>query len=184
MEFALSLFLFALASNLDTLILALAWGVRGHHLSGVSRLVIAGLTTVVTWLSLALGHVAGTLFAAGSAGTLGALVLIVMGLWTLLDWLQNLGQPVSEPAQTPGEFLCCLALAAALAVNNGGMGVAAGVAGIPPLWAASVNLVMTLLLLELGWRMGLHAVGSFWRHYAIPISGALLVLLGVLECIL
>ena len=184
MEFALSLVLFALASNLDTLILALAWGVRGYHLSGVSRLVIAGVTTVVTWLSLVLGHVAGALFAAGSAGTLGALVLIVMGLWTLLDWLRNLGQPTSEPTQAPGGFFCCLPLAAALAVNNGGMGVAAGVAGIAPLWAASVNLVMTLLLLELGWRMGLHAAGSFWRHYAIPISGALLVLLGALECLL
>lgn len=181
MEFALSLLLFALASNLDTLLLAMAWGARGCGLPGASRLVIAAVTTGVTWLSLALGQTAGSLFAPGAANTLGALVLIVMGLWMLLDWLRRLGQPEPKPAAALGGILSCIPLAAALAVNNGGIGVAAGVAGIPPLWAAGANLAATLLLLEAGWRMGLRAAGSFWNRWSVPLSGGLLVLLGMLE---
>ena len=181
MECVLSLFLFALASNLDTLILAMAWGVRGCRLYAGSRVSIAGVTTAVTWLSLVLGQAAGGLFAPGAASALGALVLIVIGLWTLLDWLRKLGQPEPEVSCAPRGVLYCIPLAAALAVNNGGMGVAAGVAGIPPLWAASVNLAVTLALLEAGWRMGLRAAGAFWGHWAVPISGCLLILLGMLE---
>lgn len=184
MEAVLSLFLFALASNLDTLILAMAWGVRRCPLEAGGRVVIAGVTTLVTWLSLALGRAAGALFALGAANTLGALVLVVIGLWTLLDWLRKLGQSGPEPADAPTGVLYCVPLAAALAVNNGGMGVAAGVAGIPPLWASGVNLAMTLALLEAGWRMGLRTAGTFWNRWAVPISGGLLILLGLLEIFL
>ena len=181
MDFLLSLLLFALASNLDTLILAMAWGARGYCLPCSGRVVIAGVTTAVTWLSLALGQAAGNLFASSAADRLGALVLMLMGLWTLLDWLRRLGVPEEESVRPPGGVLYCVPLAAALAVNNGGMGVAAGVAGIPALWAAGANLAATIVLLEAGWRMGAHAAGAFWSRCAVPVSGALLVMLGGLE---
>lgn len=46
---------FAAACNLDTVILAMGWAVRGVRPGGKQRLIIAGLTTLITWLSLGPG---------------------------------------------------------------------------------------------------------------------------------
>ena len=68
---------FAAACNLDTVILAMGWAVRGVRPGGTQRLIIAGLTTLITWLSLVLGAQAA---AAGVIAPLGGLVLVGMGL--------------------------------------------------------------------------------------------------------
>ena len=74
-----------------------------------------------------------------------------------------------------------IALAAALAVNNAGMGVAAGVSGVSPGWAALANLVCTLAALPLGRALGDGLAGRLLGRFALPLSGGLLVVLGVWE---
>lgn len=170
--------IFGAASNLDTLILALGWGLRGGRLTPGQGAVIGAVTTAVTWCALALGQTAAGLTAA--AALLGPVVLVVMGLWTLLDWLRRLDQPEQMPAPPRG-LRGCLPLAAALAVNNGGIGVAAGAAGLPPVEASAVNLLVTLLALTVGCALGRRAQGGWWGKAALPLSGALLVVLGLLE---
>ncbi len=170
--------IFGTASNLDTLILALAWGLRGGRLTAGQGAVIGAVTTAVTWCALALGRTAAGLTAA--AALLGPVVLVVLGLWTLLDWLRRLDQPEQVPPPPRG-LRGCLPLAAALVVNNGGMGVAAGAAGLPPLGASAVNLAVTLLALAGGCALGRRARGGWWDRAALPLSGALLVVLGLLE---
>ena len=177
----LSAALFALASNLDTWLLALVWGLRGARLSPGQYLVITGITTAVTWLALALGARAADFLPTGSAGMLGALVLVAMGLWTLLDWLRSLGQSPGSDDPSPGSLRACVPLAAALAVNNSGMGAAAGVAGLPPTAAALANLAATLFTLQAGLAMGRRAEGSWLGRYGLPLSGVLLVALGALQ---
>ena len=103
--------LYGAASNLDTLILALSWGGRGGRLSPGQWGVIAGVTTGVTWCALSLGGAAAALTAAGRM--LGAVVLVGLGLWTLLDWLRRLDQPEAAPPP-PSGLRGCLPLAAAL----------------------------------------------------------------------
>ena len=76
-----------------------------------------------------------------------------------------------------------LSLAAALAVNNAGIGVAAGVSGIAPGWAALANFLVTLAALPLGRALGDKLAGRLLGKYALPLSGALLVLLGIWEAV-
>jgi putative Mn2+ efflux pump MntP len=172
--------LFGLASNLDTWILALSWGVRGVRLKAGGWLILSGVTTAVTWLALLLGAAAQGLFAP-AARMLGGLVLIAMGLWTVLDWLRHLNQEEAVPQTDPSSPLACVPLAAALAVNNSGIGVAAGVAGLPP-WAATLaNLAITLFSLWAGLTMGRRAAGTWLGKYGVPLSGLLLALLGGIE---
>ena len=78
----------------------------------------------------------------------------------------------------------CVSLAAALAVNNAGVGVAAGVSGISPLWASVCNFVVTIVFLLLGRWLGRGVLGRFLGRFALPLSGALLVALGVCEVFL
>ena len=169
---------FAAACNLDTLILAMGWAVRGVRPGGKQRLIIAGLTTLITWLSLVLGAQAA---AAGVIAPLGGLVLVSMGLWCVLDWLRAAGGPEEAPQSGGSGLWDWVALAAALAVNNAGMGVAAGVSGVSPGWAALANLVCTLAALPLGRMLGDGLAGRLLGRFALPLSGALLAALGVWE---
>ena len=155
---------FAAACNLDTVLLAMGWAARGVRPGRGRRLIIAVGTTLVTWLSLALGARAS---AAGALPVLGGLVLVGMGLWCVLDWLRAGGQGEAVPA-AGSSLWDCLALAAALAVNNAGMGAAAGVSGVDPLWAAGANLVCTLAALPWAGPWGTPWRGGCWAASPSP----------------
>ena len=177
--------LFAAASNLDTVLLSAGFAARGVVLRRGYGLVIAALTTLITWLSLALGAGAAALLGGRTAQVLGGLVLAGMGAWFLLDWLRRPGPPPegaeeAEEAEAAG-LRGCVALAAALAVNNAGAGAAAGVSGISPGLAAAANLLATLGALPLGRMLGSRLAGRLLGKYALPLTGGLLILLGLWE---
>ena len=67
--------LFAAACNLDTVLLSAGFAARGVVLRRGYGLVIAALTTLITWLSLALGAGAAALLGGRTAQVLGGLVL-------------------------------------------------------------------------------------------------------------
>ena len=177
--------LFAAACNLDTVLLSAGFAARGVVLRRGYGLVIAALTTLITWLSLALGAGAAALLGGRTAQVLGGLVLAGMGAWFLLDWLRRPGPPPegaeeAEEAEAAG-LRGCVALAAALAVNNAGAGAAAGVSGISPGLAAAANLLATLGALPLSRMLGSRLAGRLLGKYALPLTGGLLILLGLWE---
>ena len=178
--------LFAAACNLDTVLLSAGFAARGVVLRRGYGLVIAALTTLITWLSLALGAGAAALLGGRTAQVLGGLVLAGMGAWFLLDWLRRPGPPPegaeeAEEAEAAADLRGCVALAAALAVNNAGAGAAAGVSGISPGLAAAANLLATLGALPLGRMLGSRLAGRLLGKYALPLTGGLLILLGLWE---
>ena len=178
--------LFAAACNLDTVLLSAGFAARGVVLRRGYGLVIAALTTLITWLSLALGAGAAALLGGRTAQVLGGMVLAGMGAWFLLDWLRRPGPPPegaeeAEEAEAAAGLRGCVALAAALAVNNAGAGAAAGVSGISPGLAAAANLLATLGALPLGRMLGSRLAGRLLGKYALPLTGGLLILLGLWE---
>ena len=178
--------LFAAACNLDTVLLSAGFAARGVVLRRGYGLVIAALTTLITWLSLALGAGAAALLGGRTAQVRGGLVLAGMGAWFLLDWLRRPGPPPegaeeAEEAEAAAGLRGCVALAAALAVNNAGAGAAAGVSGISPGLAAAANLLATLGALPLGRMLGSRLAGRLLGKYALPLTGGLLILLGLWE---
>ena len=178
--------LFAAACNLDTVLLSAGFAARGVVLRRGYGLVIAALTTLITWLSLARGAGAAALLGGRTAQVRGGLVLAGMGAWFLLDWLRRPGPPPegaeeAEEAEAAAGLRGCVALAAALAVNNAGAGAAAGVSGISPGLAAAANLLATLGALPLGRTLGSRLAGRLLGKYALPLTGGLLILLGLWE---
>ena len=170
--------LFAAACNLDTVLLSAGFAARGVVLR-------RGYGLAITWLSLALGAGAAALLGGRPAQVLGGLVLAGMGAWFVLDWLRRPGPPPegAEEAEAAAGLRGCVALAAALAVNNAGAGVAAGVSGISPGLAAAANLLATLGALPLGRALGDRLAGRLLGRYALPLTGALLVALGLWEVV-
>lgn len=163
--------IFALACNLDTVLAAVGQGAGACHLGLRELLTAATVTTAVTFLSLTLGSLGASLLSEGLAGRLGGVALTALGLWYLLDALRGkTGDPV-------GANHGWVALSAALAVNNAGVGVAAGVTGLSPILASGCNFAVTILALLLGRQLGKKL--SNWNTLALPISGIMLVFLGV-----
>ncbi|MEG0440853.1 MAG: sporulation protein [Oscillospiraceae bacterium] len=172
--------LFALSCNVDTLLLAGAYGLRGVSLSGRGRLILAAVTTAVTALSLLFGALTEGLFQGGNGRILGGAVLMGMGLWVILDYLRRPAGAAPEPAG--GDSLgAMVALGAALAVNNAGAGVCAGAVGVSAFWGSCANFAVTLFCLPFGEFLARHGWARGLEPYALPLSGGLLVLLGALE---
>lgn len=163
--------IFALACNLDTVLAAVSQGAGGGRLGLWEVLTVASVTTAVTFLSLTLGSLGAALLPRGLAERLGGLALIALGLWYLLDALRGKD---SDPG---GPDRGWMALSAALAVNNAGVGVAAGVTGLSPVLASGCNFVVTILALLLGGQLGKKL--SRWSALALPVSGAMLAALGL-----
>lgn len=172
----ISLFCLILTANLDTLFLSMSWGLRNRHLTWWGTALIAVVTSVMTWLSLEVGEAAAAFLTETAAKTLAAALLMAIGAWILLKWLKEEGAP-STPDQ-PITWWDALWLALLLAVNNMGMGLAAGLAGLPPLAAGAVNFVVALLTLWLGSALGRLAAGRWLGRWADCLSGILLILLG------
>lgn len=173
-----SVLLFALACNLDTLVLGLSFGMRGTRPTVSGCMVLAAVTTVITICSLGLGGVGGRLLPPALATKGGGLVLMGMGLWMLLDWLKAWDTPHREEDPARGGYL---PLAAALAFNNAGAGLAAGVTGLPAFGGGAANFAVTLLFLPLGLVLGRRLRGGRLEALALPLSGALLLILGAVE---
>ena len=161
--------LFAAACNLDTVILSMGYAVKGVRVSLSHSLIIAALTTLITWASLLLGAGAARVLRGPLPNLLGGLVLAGIGAWFVLDWLRRLGPAGEAEGENRAATLWgCVSLAAALAVNNAGIGVAAGVSGIAPGWAALANFLVTLAALPLGRALGDKLAGGCWANTPSP----------------
>lgn len=172
----ISLFCLILTANLDTLFLSMGWGLRNRHLTWWGTLLIAGVTSVMTWLSLEIGETTASFLPETAAKTLAAALLMAIGAWILLKWLKDEGQ--SPTPDQPITWWDALLLALLLAVNNIGMGLAAGLAGLPPMAAGAVNFAVALLTLWLGSVLGRLVAGRWLGRWADCLSGILLIILG------
>lgn len=175
--------LFCAACNLDTIILAMSYSAKGFRISRLHGLVIAAVTTLVTWLSMLLGDVASVVLPSSLADLFGGMLLLGIGLWFILDWLRSMEKDASEDESENGamSFWVCVSLAASLAVNNAGIGVAAGVASIGLGKAAVGNFIVTLAFLAVGNHAGSCIRGERAGKLMLPLSGLLLIVLGIGE---
>lgn len=89
---------------------------------------------MITLLFLTLGDRAGALLPPALPRQLGGWLLVGLGLWSLLDWLRELGRQAEEPKQLGGSGTAWLSLAAALGVNNAGAGLRPEYPGSHPYW--------------------------------------------------
>ena len=90
--------LFAAACNLDTVILSMGYAVKGVRVSLSHSLIIAALTTLITWASLLLGAGAARVLSGPLPNLLGGLVLAGIGAWFVGATKSTDLMPALEPA--------------------------------------------------------------------------------------
>lgn len=79
----ITLILFAIALNLDSIAVGTAYGVRGIKLPLPSLLIISGMSAGAVALSMAAGGLVANYLSPGTAHRLGGIILFLIGLWIL-----------------------------------------------------------------------------------------------------
>ncbi len=190
--------LFGISASLDALLVGIGYGIRGTRIKLWQNLVISLITLLGTCLSVGLGHRLVRLLPGVIGDYAGSLILILLGLYYIVKWTISFlrcdsGETASEnpghemvSASVSIAFPCLkltevLVLSLTLSLNNLSAGLSASLAGLTLLSAAVSTLACSVLFLFAGNRLGRNPVLQLAGKGAEPISGGLLIGLGVMQ---
>lgn len=194
--------LFGISASLDALLLGITYGARNIRVSLWQNLFLSFITLLGTCFSVGLGGSLNPLFPSSLGKWIGSLTLVLLGLYYLIKCMilslkkyRCLRQCKSsaEPAHpndcecppsdrpAPATLKNAFALGLALSVNNMGIGLGASMAGLSFIPAAVSTLVFSAVFLALGNHLGCGRLCRFLGNAADPLSGFLLLLLGMWE---
>lgn len=195
--------LFGISASLDALIVGISYGLRRVRVRAWQNLFISMVALLGTCLSAYAGSHLLPLLPAPLTDYLGSIVLVLLGAYYITKWglfcpsgSQTENRDLSEstpaaaqksPVNPPMIGLSAretLVLSLVLSVNNIGIGLSASMAGLPMVSAAAMTFLCSAVLLVSGNRLG---QSSFLRRVgaaADPISGFLLIGLGVMQLFL
>jgi putative sporulation protein YtaF len=139
----------------------------------------------------------------GFASDIGDVILIAIGLWFIKDFIikeqihkkkpvqggpinrcaEILDQPEKADADSSGriDLRETFLLAAALTINNLGLGIGASIAGFNIPQTVAFTFVFSLAFLRIGCIMGKSLLSNFFGKYASLIAGIIIAALGIYE---
>lgn len=191
--------LFGISASLDALLVGIGYGIRGTRIKLWQNFVISLITLLGTCLSVGLGHRLVSLLPGIIGNYAGSLILILMGIYYIAKWTAGtLRGPHSETtspespkheiasASVSSAFPCLklaevLALSLTLSLNNLSAGLSASLAGMPLIPAAVSTMACSVLFLFAGNRLGRNPVLQLAGKGAEPLSGGLLIGLGIVQ---
>ena len=197
----LSALLFSLSSNLDNLVVGIAYGIKKIKIGIIANLIIAVVTSTGTFLSMSVGAYISKFLPLSVANGLGAVVIIILGIYfvtqSIIKLINNIKSKelalknitdMIEYAEksdldSSGDINMKEALLVALGLtfNNLGTGVAASITGVSIQFTVISTFILSILIIIFGEAVGNHVLGKFLGKYAPLFSGILLIILGIIE---
>lgn len=193
--------LFGVSASLDAFLVGITYGIRKIHISFLQNLAVSLITLAGTVLSIGLGMQIVPFFPQNAAACAGSGILIAMGLYYIIKFMtvrikkcldakrmseSELSQTSLEKEKTAPVLSVreTVLLGLALSVNNMGIGVGASIAGLTLAPAAVMTLLFSVIFLLLGNSLGKTRLLRMADKIADPLSGLLLIGLGVCELLL
>jgi len=206
----LSILLLAVSSSLDNLGTGVSYGLRNICVPLSLNLLIATSNSSGTLLSMFFGKVISGVLSPNTAGLLGALLLIAIGIWIFIAGVRKKGPEIAPgPAEkTPAPkkaffprlsavlndpfaagILCSgksrikegAILAAALTLSNISTGMGAGMIGFSPGLTTTAVFVCSILAMSFGVNIGRYSSAIMIKGIAEKASGLLLIFIGFYE---
>ncbi len=188
-------FLFGISASLDALLVGVSLGLRGTHIRVFQNLFISLIALLGTCLSVGAGSLLTPFLPAILCRIAGSVILLLLGIYYIAGWLTaHLRYPHSDmlseaespalisaegsPVLSPTQVLL---LSMTLSANNLGIGLSASIAGLTLIPAATATCVCSVLFLYLGNRLGRSALMRLIGGLSDPISGILLIGLGIIQ---
>lgn len=199
----LSALLFSLSSNLDNVVIGIAYGVKNIKIRILPNLIIAAVTSIGTLLSMSVGKYISIFLPNYIANFLGAAVIIILGAYFLIQSIVKLINNTkskelslkditdmveyaeNSDLDKSGDINIkeALFVAFGLTFNNLGTGVAASITGVNIPLTVIFTFLLSIFTIMLGDALGNHVFGKLLGKYAPLISGVLLIILGIIEMI-
>lgn len=189
--------LFGISASLDALVVGISYGIRKVRISFLQNLFIGMVTLLGTCLIVGFGQQLIPLIPLNAEKYAGSTILIFFGVTCIAKWgislWKNHRQYTSEDAphaleaaDTNPPSLCLrelFLLSLTLSLNDWSVGLSASLSGLALIPAATVTLICSTLFLLAGNRLGQTAPLRFLQHAADPLSGILLIGLGLIQLI-
>lgn len=195
MEILYALFI-ALASNLDTIGVRIAYTVQGIKVSHGINLWMALIGFTVSALASRSGTVLAALLPGKSARLVSMVLLVLIGLWMMLEpylpkrekhhrrspgMLEILADPLEADRDRSKhiDFKEATVLGTALSLNNIGGGFSAGILGINWLLMGFLSALISWLVFWAGNQLTGYLDQTSWGTRAPLVAGLLLILMGL-----
>lgn len=199
----LSALLFSLSSNLDNIVIGIAYGIKKIKIKLISNLVIAFITSAGTLLSMYIGLYISKFLPNYISNALGAGAIIILGGYFAIQSiikliytsnskniaLKDVTDMVEYAEKSDLDNSSDISIkeavfvAFSLTFNNLGTGVAASVTGVNIEFTVIATFIISILTIMFGEAIGNHLLGNLLGKYAPLISGILLITLGIIEFI-
>lgn len=196
--------LFGISASLDALLVGISYGLRKIRIRTLKNLAISLVSLLGTCLSACLGSRLLPFLPPILAGCTGSIILMLLGAYYITKWcfavlakqrIQAITQvQAADKVQTITEILPTgkfdpvslspwetLILSLTLSLNNIGIGLSASMAGLQLLPAAVMTFSCSALFLLCGNRLGQSRFLRLIGEAADPISGLLLIGLGIIQ---
>ena len=195
----LSSLLFGLAASLDAFLVGMTYGIQKTRITLHKNLIISLITLLGTCLSVLLGNWLLPLLPADGARLVGSFILMFLGLYYVLKSMICFLKKYHSAKHTPPDLnststnlpqsntpldlsvIEAVILGITLTLNNMGIGFSASITGLPLLPTAITTLLFSVIFLMLGNRLGRCKLLTFTQKAADPISGLLLITLGLCQ---
>lgn len=201
MSLILSALLFSLSSNLDNVVIGIAYGIKKIKLGILANLIIAFITSTGTFLSMSVGAYISTFLPRSAANILGAGVVIILGIYFVvqsiiklinntkskelalkdIDDMIEYAKKSDLDSSSDINMKEALLIALGLTFNNLGTGVAASITGVNILFTIISTFILSIVTITLGEAIGKCLLGKLLGKYAPLFSGILLIILGIIE---
>ncbi|MFL0195718.1 manganese efflux pump [Clostridium sp. WILCCON 0269] len=201
MALLLSALLFSLSSNLDNIVVGIAYGIKRINVSIIANLIIAVVTSTGTFLSMSIGAYISKFLPHYIANGLGAVAIVILGVYFVIQSilklinntkskelaLKNIHDMIEyaekSDSDNSGDISMkeSILVAFGLTFNNLGTGVAASITGVSIQFTVVSTFILSILTIIFGQAIGNHVLGKLFGKYAPLFSGILLIILGIIE---
>ena len=196
----ISLLLFGISANIDTLVLGFSYGLKKQQIPFSTNLLLSLITFAGTLLATGAGRFFSALIPSDSAKIAGSCLLLLLGAYYCLKHIMQYrtrkkqgsgfcATPLHVQCQSPSQCQSTshltrsetLVLGLTLTTNNAGMGIGASFAGLHFLWASVSTFFLSAAFLIAGNRLGTHFAFPKLQDYPDLISGLIILALGLYE---
>lgn len=192
----LSVFLFSLSANIDGFTVGLAYGMKDIRIDYKSNVLIALITSIGTFVSMAIGLFIKGFISEQIVSVIGCILLVFLGVAMIVNSFKSkktdeenvsytdiLVKPQKADKDKSGfiDIKEAVTLGLALSLNNFGLGIGASATGINIYLTTIVTFILSILCILFGVEFGKRYLSKKFKEYAEVISGLIIIFLGLYE---
>lgn len=204
MTIILTAILFSISSNLDNMVIGIAYGIKNIQIKFLSNILIAFITTLGTFISMHIGNLITQFISINIANMIGSSIIILLGFYFLIQSSINIyhnNQEINMISLKDSNNMLkyaensdkdnslyidikeAITVGIGLTLNNVGTGIAASIAGVNLFSTLLFTFIFSISFIYIGILLGNKILGRVLGKFSPLISGIILILLGIIEII-